>query len=145
MPPKVKTAELRFPSLGVVRRFSHERTYSATAYPTPWSCNVRLEDSLTNRLRGGSWTAIDAGSRPSEILYRDRVLTFDDNAITATRVGSHTDTTLSADVSDLLRPALFQLSEAGETGEDALTFALPREVELKGISEPQRICSVGWR
>ena len=122
MPPKPKIMELRFPSMGIVRRFSHERNYAATEYPAPWACNVRLEDDLTNRLRGGSWTAVDAGSRPSEILYRDRVLTFSSNAITATRHGDHTDTDMSADVSDTMRPALFQLSEAGETGEDVVAL-----------------------
>ena len=108
--------ELRFPSLGVVRRHLHERQYSAVSYPTPWSYNCRLEDELTNRLRGGSFTGIDAGDRPSSIVYRDRTLTFSANAITASRVGDSTDTTLSSDVSDMLRPALFQFSEASEQG-----------------------------
>ena len=120
--PKPKIISLRFPALGIVRRFSHERDYAATEYPTPWSVNCRLEDDLTNRLRGGYWTAVSAGSRPSEILYRDRVLTFSSNAITATRQGDHSDTSLSADVSDTLRPALFQFSEAGETGEDVVAL-----------------------
>ncbi len=120
--PKPKILEIRFPALGVVRRFAHERTYSTTAYGTPYAMNVRLEDDLTNRLRGGSFTAIDAAARPSEILYRDRVLTFSGNAITATRMGDHTDTGMSADVSDTMRPALFQFSEAGETGEDIVAL-----------------------
>jgi len=131
---KSKIISLRFPTLGIVRRFTHERAYKADEYPSPYAINVRLEDSLTNRLRGGSWTAIDAGSRPSEILYRDRVLTFSGNAITATRQGDHTDTALSADVSDTLRPALFQLSEAGETGEDVVALISHKDTFLLGFT-----------
>ncbi|MBU0846692.1 hypothetical protein KKH23_05830 [Patescibacteria group bacterium] len=104
------------------------------AYACPWACNCRLEDSLTNRLRGGSWTGIAAGARPSEILYRDRILTFSGNAITATRQGDHTDTTLSADVSDALRPALFQLSEAGEVGEDVVALIPHKDMHLLGFA-----------
>jgi hypothetical protein len=88
---------------------------SAVAYGCPWACNVRLEDSLTNRLRGGSFTGISAGAR-TDPVYRDRAITFSSNAITAARQGDSTDTELSADVSDAARPILFQLSEAGETG-----------------------------
>lgn len=134
MPPKPKIMELRFPSMGVVRRFVHERDYAATEYPAAWACNVRLEDDLTNRLRGGSFTAIDAGSRPSEILYRDRVLTFSDNAVTATRQGDHTDTAMSADVSDTMRPALFQFSQAGETGEDVVALIPHKDTFLLGFT-----------
>ena len=137
MPPKVKTISLRFPALGVNRRFSHERNYSATSYPTPWACNVRLVDSITSRLRGGSFTAISAGSRPSEILYRDRVLTFDDNAITGSRQGDHDDTNLSADVSDTLRPVLFQLSEAGEEGEDVVALIPYKDQFLLGFTSEE--------
>jgi hypothetical protein len=132
--PKPRTIELRFPSLGVMRRFSQERNYSAPSYPSPWSMNCRLEDSLTNRLRGGSFTAISAGSRPSEILYRDRVLTFSGNAITATRQGDHTDTTLSSDVTDTLRPALFQLSESGEVGDDVVALIPHKDSHLLGFA-----------
>src|SRR5210317_1403273 len=107
MPPK----EIQFPAAGVVRRLGlRDTTGNRGPFPTPWSMNVRLEDSLTERLRGGSFTATAAGARPSEIRYRDRVLTFSSNAITATRVGDDTDTTFDSDVSDALRPALFQFS-----------------------------------
>jgi hypothetical protein len=134
MPPKAKTIQLRFPSLGVIRRNVQERVYSAVAYPTPWSINVRLEDVLTNRLRGGSFTGISAGSRPSEITYRDRLLTFSDNAITASRQGDSTDTTLSSDVSDTMRPALFQLAEADEIGEDVVALIPHKDKFLLGFT-----------
>jgi hypothetical protein len=78
--------------------------------------NVRSEDSLTGQLRGGSFEGSDVKDRPSSIVYRDRTLTFAANVITASRVGDSTDTTLDADVSDLLRPTIFQCSEAAEQG-----------------------------
>jgi hypothetical protein len=44
------------------------------------------------------------------------LVTFSGNAITASRQGNDGDTALGADVSDTLRPALFQLSYGGATG-----------------------------
>ena len=112
-----KTLSILFPSAGVVRRGGlRATTESRGPYPAPWATNVRLEDGLTKRLRGGSFTGISAGARPSESRYRDRLLTFSGNAITATRAGDDSDTNLGADVSDTLRPALFQLSFGGATG-----------------------------
>lgn len=131
MPPKTKLFEVRFPSMGVVRRRPQERVSSSPAYPTPWGVNVRLEDDLTNRLRGGSWTAIAAGSRP-DLVYRDRLLSFADNAITATRQGDQTDTALSHDISDTARATLFQLAEAGDTGEDVVALAPHKDKFLVG-------------
>jgi hypothetical protein len=131
---KPRTLELRFPSMGVVRRQPHERQYSAVSYPTPYSYNVRLADPLTNRLRGGSFTGRSAESRPSSIVYRDRTLSFSGNAITASRVGDSTDTTLSSDVSDMLRPALFQFSEADETGEDIVALVPHKDQYLVGFT-----------
>lgn len=96
--------------------------------------NVRLQDSLTNRLRGGSFTGIAAGARPSEILYRDRVLTFSGRAITATRMGDHTDTTMSADVSDERRPTLFQFAEAGAQGGTVVTLVPHKDQYLLGFT-----------
>ena len=52
-----KTLQLQFPRLGVIRRFGLQFTGNKGEFSTPWSINTRLEDSLTNRLRGGSWTA----------------------------------------------------------------------------------------
>lgn len=117
-----KTMELHFPRLGVVRRFGLRPEGRQSEYSTPWSVNCRLEDKLTTRLRGGSFTGIVAGSRPVS-RYRDRMLTFSTNAITATRMGDDEDTTLSADVSDTMRPALFQLSYGGETGGNVIALA----------------------
>jgi hypothetical protein len=53
-----RTIELRFPNLGVIRRQGLRVSGRQENYPTPWALNVRLEDSLTNRLRGGSFAGI---------------------------------------------------------------------------------------
>ena len=132
--PRNQPMQIVFPRLGVTRRFGLRPEGKKAEYGTPWAYNVRVEDSLTNRLRGGSFTAIAAATRPTEILYRDRVLTFSGRAITATRVGDHTDTTMSADVSDMMRPALFQLSEAGEQGETVVALVPHKDRHLLGFT-----------
>jgi hypothetical protein len=96
--------------------------------------NVRLEGGIETRLRGGNFTGISAAARPSEILYQDRVLTFSGRAITATRMGDHADTALRSDVSDLLRPALFQFSEAGEQGGDVVALIPHKDQFLLGFT-----------
>jgi len=59
-----KTRELRWPALGVVRRTSVEsRPEFREPFPSPWASNCRLEDQLSNRLRGGS--------RPGLTLWND--------------------------------------------------------------------------
>ncbi len=128
-----KMLDLRFPRLGVVRRFGLRQTGRQEEYGTPYAMNVRLEDSLTNRLRGGSFTGISAGSRPGSIVYRDRILSFSGRAVTASRMGS-TSTTMSADVSDMLRPALFQFSEAGEQGADVVALIPHKDQFLLGFT-----------
>lgn len=114
--------QIVFPRLGVVRRFGLRPEGQKAEFGTPWALNVRLEDELTSRLRGGSFTGNLPGERPDTITYRDRTLTFSAQAITATRVADDTDTAMSADVSDMLRPALFQFSEAGEIGADVVAL-----------------------
>ena len=111
-----KPLQIEFPAAGVVRRFGLRSSMGGRGpYPTPWSVNVRLEDSLTNRLRGGSFTGQAAGTKSSPV-YRDRAISFSSNIITAARQGDSTDTTLSVDVSDTRRPIIFQLSLADATG-----------------------------
>lgn len=73
-------------------------------------------------------------SRPSEIRYRNRLLTFSGNAITATRMSDDTDTALSADVSDTLRPTLFQLSYAGATGGTVVALIPHKDSFLLGFT-----------
>lgn len=130
-----KTMDILFPAAGVVRRLGlRAATDRRGPYPAVWGTNVRLEDALTNRLRGGSFIGIKAGSRPSEIRYRDRLLTFSTNAITATRMGDDTDTTLSSDVSDTMRPALFQLSYGGATGGTVVALIPHKDLFLLGFT-----------
>lgn len=125
-----RTIDIQFPTLGVVRRMVHDPRGAPQAHPTPWAINCRLEDSLTGRLRGGSFEGPIPVARPTSIVYRDRTLTFSDNAITASRVGDGTDTTLSADVSDMLRPALFQCSEADEQGAKIVALVPHKDAHL---------------
>lgn len=130
-----KTLQLQFPSAGVVRRLAlRVATGGRGPFPAPWATNVRLEDSLTNRLRGGSFTGISAGARPSEIRYRDRLLTFSTNSITATRMGDDTDTNFSADVSDTMRPQLSQLSYGGATGGTVVALVPHKDRFLLGFT-----------
>jgi hypothetical protein len=53
--PRAKQLELRFPSAGVVRRPGfRDSSDLGPPYPAPWAINVRAEDPLSRRLRGGS-------------------------------------------------------------------------------------------
>jgi hypothetical protein len=90
---------------------------------------VRLEDSLTNRLRGGSFAGITAAERV-DAVYRDRAITFSDNGITAARQGKAKDTSLSTDVSDTARPILFQLAGAGRVGGDVVAVIPHKDLHL---------------
>ncbi len=192
--PRNPPLQIVFPSLGVTRRLGVRPQRRQTEFGAPWSLNTRLEDSLTNRLRGGSFTGqttdtftadhttetftatghaftdgmrvqlTTAGTLPEGLslatdyyvitattdtfqlsatkggsaaaitsngtgthtanpviakpdpVYRDRAITFSDNAITAARQGDSTDTDLDADVSDVARPILFQLAVADAVG-----------------------------
>jgi len=126
--PRNPPMQIVFPAAGVARRIGlRDSTGGRGPFPTPWSYNVRLEESLTHRLRGGSFTAVDAEDRVDPV-YRDRAITFTDvdkvlnrtNVITASRQGDSSDTALSTDVSDSARPVIFQLALADETGPDVL-------------------------
>lgn len=66
----VQAQNIPFPAAGVIRRFSYASSPVEGPTPTPWSVNVRLEDSLSKRLRGGYWAASTAEAIPqSEIEY----------------------------------------------------------------------------
>jgi len=126
---------LDFPHAGVVRRSGFRSAVDSRApFSTPWALNTRSEGVLTERLRGGSFTGIAAAARPSSIVYRDRTLTFSGLAITASRVGDSTDTTLSSDVSDMLRPALFQFAEAAEQGGTVVALVPHKDSSLIGFT-----------
>jgi hypothetical protein len=76
---------------------------------------VRLEDVLTKRLRGGSFTGIAAVAKASPV-YRDRAITFSGRVISASRQGAHTTFDYSKDVSDTQRATFWTLSVGGESG-----------------------------
>ena len=124
--------DLQFPQ-GVERRLGYRATSkSRGGYPTPWAMNVRLRDSLTDRMRGGSFTGISAASRSAPV-YRGRKLTFSGRAVTASRVGIHGDIDMGADVTDSMRPALFQFSEAGSQGSAVVALVPHKDRYLLGF------------
>ena len=134
----VATKELVFPA-GVNRRLSfRQEVGKRDRYASPWSLNVRAEDFL-GRLRGGSFTPTAAAAHVgvfhssgtvvaspgntapgsthgADCIYRDRYIRPVSQAIYASRQGTYTDWSLSSDLSDVGRPFLIQLSEAGELG-----------------------------
>lgn len=118
-----RTINILFPAAGVVRRGGLRTAADRREpYPAVWAVNVRLEDVLTNRLRGGSFTAIAAVPKASPV-YRDRAISFSGALITASRMGDHDDIAFDSDVSDIVRPALFGLTEAGGTPATVVAIA----------------------
>lgn len=70
-----KSMELTFPRRGVVRRFSLRSTPDSRGpYPSPWSSNVRVDDNIDRRLRGGSrpgltkYSASDFGTTIADMI-----------------------------------------------------------------------------
>lgn len=142
------TKEIVFPN-GVGRGLSfRQEVGKRERYTCPWSTNVRTED-FTKRLRGGSWTpaaaaaqvgvfhsggyvvASPGGSAPgtshgADCVYRDRYIRPVSQAIYASRQGTYTDWSMSSDISDVGRPFVIQLSEAGETG-GSITALIPHK------------------
>lgn len=146
------TKELHWPS-GVNRRMSlRQEIGRKERYYSPWSLNCRTED-FQSRLRGGSWTPAAAAtpvgvvhsgghvvaspgdyapgsSHDAECIYRARFLRPVDHAIFASRQGDYTDWSMSADVSDSIRPFVIQLSEAGEVGADIVALIPHKDAYL---------------
>ena len=132
------TKEIVFPN-GVGRGLSfRQEVGKRERYTCPWSLNVRTED-FTKRLRGGSWTpaaaaaqtgvfhsggyvvATPGGSAPgsshaADCIYRDRYVRPVSQAIYASQQGTYTNWKMSTDISNVGRPFVIQLSEAGELG-----------------------------
>ena len=77
----------------------------------------------------GTHTANPVLDKPDPV-YRDRAITFSDNAITAARQGDSTDTDLSADVSDVARPILFQLYLADVQGGNVVAVVPHKDAYL---------------
>jgi len=129
-----KTLQIQFPAAGVARRWGLSAAYdNRKAYPTPWAVNVRLEDSLTNRLRGGSFTGQASVAKASPV-YRDRALTTSGRAILASRQGAHSDVAFSADISDAMRPVIFQLALADAQGPTVVALVPHKDSYLLAFS-----------
>lgn len=58
----------------------------------------------------------------AECIYRDRFVRANGGIIYASRQSAYQDWSLSADVSDVQRPWVMQLSEAGEIGKEVIAF-----------------------
>lgn len=132
------TKEIQFPN-GVNRGLSiRQEVGRREKYTCPWALNCRTQD-FQGRLRGGSWTpaaaattvgvvhsggymvAVPGSTAPgtssnADCIYRDRFIRPVSQAIYASRLGLYTDWKMSADLSDVTRPFVIQLSEAGELG-----------------------------
>lgn len=146
------TKEIVFPS-GVNRRLSfRQQAGRRDRYFSPYAMNVRMEE-FTGRLRGGSWTPTAAAatvgvvhsrgyvvatpgsnapgsSSNADCIYRDRFIRPVSQAIFASRQGDYTNWLFSADVSDVGRPFVIQLSEAGELGGDIVSLVPHKDVYL---------------
>jgi len=80
------------------------------------------------------------GTSPSNVthgcVYRDRlILAGEDNAIYMSRQGDHSDWFYGADVTDLGRPTVFQLSEAGEQGQPCTALCPFKDKSLIAATE----------
>lgn len=142
------TKEIQFPS-GVNRgRSLRQEVGKRERYHCPWALNVREED-FQGRLRGGSWTPAAAAttegvvhsggylvadpggdvpgvSSNTDCIYRDRFIRPVSQAIYASRQSDYTDWAMSADLSDVGRPFVMQLSESGELGGN-ITALIPHK------------------
>lgn len=171
-----KTIEFRWPA-GVARRGPVRDTPNGPAWPSPWAVNARLEDSLTSRLRGGSFTGQTAStittsryvelvtengdtivtengdtivlgpqygvasgdgriwvapgddapsSGTADCVYRARLLRTSSGIILTSRQGNYTNWDYGGELEDTGRAMVFQLAEAGETG-DAVVAMVPHK------------------
>ena len=62
----IQPVNMPFPSSGVMRRLANAASLGDGPTSTPWSVNVRLEDTLTKRLRGGSFTGREVPEIPMD-------------------------------------------------------------------------------
>lgn len=70
------------------------------------------------------------GDHAAQCVYRDRFIRPSGKLIFASRQGVYTDWSLSADVSDMGRPFVMQLSEAGEIGGDIVSLIPHKDAYL---------------
>ena len=157
----------------MVRRGPVVDTASGNAWTSPWAVNTRLEDSLTSRLRGGSFTGqtastvttsryvelvtengdtivtengdtivlgpqygvasgdgriwVAAGddapaSGTADCVYRARLFRTSSGIILTSKQGDYTDWDYGGELEDVGRAMVFQLAEAGETGDSVVAM-----------------------
>lgn len=147
----VATKEIVWPA-GIGRGLSfRQEVGKRERYTCPWSTNVRTQD-FAGRLRGGSWTppastttvgVVHSGgyvvatgtgapgtSSNADCLYRDRYIRPVSQAIYASRQFDYTDWDMSADLSDVGRPFVIQLAEAGELGGSVVALVPHKDAYL---------------
>jgi len=108
---------------------------SQTRYMEDGSGEVIVDSSGNQIVASVGYSAVHSGgilyvepgedapaSHPAQCVYRDRFIRPDGHAIFASRQANHADWILSADVSDVMRPFVIQLSEAGEIGTDVVAL-----------------------
>ena len=126
---------LKFPLLGVAKNLSYQDTTYPTEgreYATPMAVNVIGSCVFEGRTRGGSrpgLAAVPQGTQvteahPTDIIYRDRKVTWDGSVWMASRTGKHSDFDFGADFGDPTRAVAGNVALAGKSGE-AITAAIP--------------------
>lgn len=126
---------LKFPLLGVAKNLSYQDTTYPTEgreYATPMAVNVIGSCVFEGRTRGGSrpgLAAVPQGTKvseahPTDIIYRDRKVTWDGSVWMASRTGKHNDLDFGADSGDPTRAVAGNVALAGKSGE-AITAAIP--------------------
>lgn len=86
---------------------------------------VLIENVSVVHSGGVQYANVGSGAPPyseAQCIYRDRMVCPAGRAIYASRVGNYADWSLSADVSDVMRPFAMQLAEAGELGSDVVAL-----------------------
>jgi hypothetical protein len=91
------------------------------------SGNYIVGNSGEAALHSGGTVYVNPGtnapaSQPSQCVYRDRLIRPVGKIIYASRQGNYSDWFLGSDVSDVMRPFVMQLSEAGEIGGDIVSL-----------------------
>lgn len=99
------------------------------------SGNRIVASSGVAAVHSGGVVYVDPGSNApashgAQCVYRDRFIRPSGRIIFASRQGVYTDWSLSADVSDMARPFVIQLSEAGEIGTDIVALIPHKDAYL---------------
>jgi hypothetical protein len=110
-------------------------TDSSGNYITDSSGNRIVVSTGESATHSGGVVYVDPGSsapasHSAQCIYRDRFLRPSGNLIFASRQGNYTDWSLKSDVSDVMRPFVIQLSEAGEIGANVVSLVPHKDAFL---------------